>query len=256
MANTVTPDRLVIRADSPILYEQVKNAILERIASGEFKPGDKLPTEEDLCRQYGVSRITVRRALNDIAAQFLVVRKRGIGTVVTRRLADKRVFTFTGHFHDRSLYKTRKLLAVTESASAEVAEALEIRRGDPVQHVRRIVMQRGHPMTLVDAYMPGTADEQPSRSRENLESPIRSDVHYPGRPAERAEQVLEATIADALVAESLGLPLGRPVMKARRVYFSGAGKPVRYTLMVYHPDRYRFTFDLLPAKHQAAIDLS
>lgn len=252
--NTAAPR--VVRAGSPILYEQVKDALLERIASGEFGPGDMLPTEEELCRQYGVSRITVRRAVNDIAAQFLVVRKRGIGTIVTRRLADRRVFTFTGHFNDRSLYKTRTLLAATEPAPAEVARALEIARADPVRHVRRVTLQRGDPMALVDAWMPVAVGEAPSPTAEEVESPLRKDVRFAGRPAERAEQVLEATAADALVARSLGVARGRPIMRAQRVYFTGTGTPVRYVRMFYHPDRYRFTFDLLPSSDPVAIDLS
>ena len=83
------------------LYEQVRDSLLSRIASGEFKAGDKIPTEELLCKEYGVSRITVRRAISELTAQMLISPRRGVGTVVMNRVTDRRVFRLSGFFGEK-----------------------------------------------------------------------------------------------------------------------------------------------------------
>src|SRR3954470_17978851 len=78
------------------LYEQVREDLLRRIREGDFNRDKMLPSEEELCRQYGVSTITVRRAVADLAAQFLVIRKRGVGTIITDRPPSRRAFRLSG----------------------------------------------------------------------------------------------------------------------------------------------------------------
>ncbi len=165
------------------LYEQVRDSLLGRITGGEFKAGDKLPTEEQLCQEYGVSRITVRRAISELTAQMLVSPRRGIGTVVMNRATGRRVFRLSGFFGQGSGFRVKKIGSTTESASTDVAKALRIGEGTLVQHQRYIALHKNEPFTLTDAYE-AEAEPPPDRKR------IVTSALPPSRRVARAEQEL------------------------------------------------------------------
>lgn len=171
------------------LYQQVRDSLLSRIVNGEFKAGDKLPTEELLCKEYGVSRITVRRAISELTAQMLISPRRGIGTVVTNRGTDRRVFRLSGFFGHGSTFRVKKVANTRENASAEVAKALHTGEGALVRHQRYIALHRNQPFTLTDAY---EVEAEPSAQKtKSLSGPT-------SRRVARAEQELIATISDGL----------------------------------------------------------
>jgi GntR family transcriptional regulator len=234
-------DKIRLRESSASLYEQVRRDLLDRIANGEFKPGDLLPTEEALCREYDVSRITVRRAVADLASHFFVTRKRGVGTIVTRRVSDRRVFRLTGLFDEVSTFDITEVFNQVEPARAEVAAALQIEPGARVRHIRTVAMRKGEPFTLTEGYT-----VEPEAGHSATGSAGRGEGARLGPRVERAEQELAATKANSLVSKHLGIKVGRPIMFARRVFLSAEDRPVRYTISSYHPDRYRFTVDLRP----------
>ena len=226
------------RADIPSnLYEQVRQDLIQRIASGEFKPGDLLPSEDALCKEYQVSRITVRRAVTDLASSFFVTRRRGVGTIVTRRLPERRVFRLSGYFSFPSRFDTVNLMRKVEPASAEVAQALNIEDGAKVMHIRQLAQRSGETFTVTEAFTPASDD-----STANPEPPGRF-----GLRAERGEQELIAINASALVAQHLEIEPGLPIMCARRILLDGEDRPLRYSISCYHPDRYKFTVDLRPS---------
>lgn len=214
--------------------------MLNRITTGEFKAGDKLPTEEELCREYDVSRITVRRAVSELTARMLISPRRGVGTVVANRGSDRRVYRLSGLFGHPSTFKLKKIVSATEKASAEIAKALCISEGSPVRHYRYISLHKNLPFTLLDAYdaeaSPGT-----KRGAKALAIPATRRIG-------RAEQELIAVTSDALCEKYLGYAAGQPMMEARRVVYASDGSPIRYSISRYHPDRYRFLVDLLPTK--------
>jgi GntR family transcriptional regulator len=229
------------------LYEQVRDSLLGRITGGEFKAGDKLPTEDLLCKEYGVSRITVRRAISELTAQMLISPRRGIGTVVMNRVTGRRVFRLSGFFGQGSGFRVRKIASTTESATADVAKALHISEGALVQHQRYIALHKNEPFTLTDAY---EADaEEPSGRQGNGKS-----EPPPSRRVARAEQELIPIISDALSEKYLGYPAGRPMMEARRIVYASDGLPIHYLILRYHPDRYRFSVDMLPTKGTAIFE--
>jgi GntR family transcriptional regulator len=238
---------LEFKVSSGSLYEQVHDDLLNRIHRGDVKPGEMLPTEEELCRHYGVSRITIRRAVTELAAQFLVVRKRGVGTVVTKRPVDRRAFRFTGFLENRTALKAEPLSSASEPANEEVASMLQVKRGSMVQHIRVITRRNGEAFTYTDAY---TVD-LPELSGTDKDYRTEAAPSYAfgarlGRRIERAEQELDAVAADSVSAKHLGIARGTPVLRARRVYLDSTGQPIRFVNVIYHPDRYRFTVDLRP----------
>lgn len=232
-----------MNTSSSSLHEQVRQDLVVRITSGEFKAGDMLPSEDVLCRQYGVSRITIRRAVTDLAAHFLVTRKRGVGTVVTRRLGNLREFRLTGFFNENPRLEATRLADGSIPADADIAAALGIDVGVAVHHIRTLTHRDNLPYTYSDAYTLEPVTESSVGKR--LLSGAKLDRL--GWRIARAEQELDAVKVSAGVARHLGLRPGVPIMRARRIFLSADDQPVRYSISCYHPDRYRFTVDLRPA---------
>lgn len=230
-------NQLLVGPGAVSLHEQVRRDLLKRIGSNEFATGDMLPSEDALCRHYGVSRITIRRAVTELAAEFYVTRKRGVGTVVNGRPGDRRVFRLTGYFAEGQL-DSRVLLEEIVPADELVADALKVEPGTPAQHTRSVTHRDDEPYTLVEAYIVAASGDQ---NRPNWQR------------VDRAEQQLEAVGASALAAQHLGLQAGQPIMQSRRVFYNPENEPVRYTMSCYHPDRYRFVADLRPRSDRMAL---
>lgn len=237
------------------LHEQVTNDLLTRIESGQFRPGEALPTEAALCREYGVSRITVRQALSALVARRLIVRRRGVGSFVTSRPADLREFHLVGFLDDKLAYAHQMLLNTVEHADEWTAAALGLEGGSPVRHIRSLVHQNGEPFTIVDAY---TADSPDLRVAEadfaaQVPSAHRMGARL-GRRIIRAEQELDAIAADTIVARHLAIARKTPVIRARRVYYTTGDQPIQYLVVRYHPAHYRFIVDLVARSGTTAFE--
>lgn len=229
------------------LHQQVTDDLLSQIETGSWAPGSMIPTEAALCTVYGVSRITVRRALAVLVARGLVTRRRGIGSFVTGRTPGIREFHLVGFLDDRMEYDHQMLLDEATVADKSMAAALGLEPGSALRHIRSIVHRQGQPFTLTDAY---TADlpnrrVQAADYRAGLPSAQAMGQRL-GQRILRAEQEMDAVAADALAAEHLGVASGTPIIRARRTYFAAADLPFQYLVVRYHPDRYQFVVDLVP----------
>ena len=219
------------------LHEQVRQDLLDRILAGEYKYGDRLPPEDELCEHYGVSRITVRRAVSELAAQFIVVRRRGVGTEVTYRSSSRRVFRLSGFFENNSLFQHDLHFERKTRAEAQVAKALGCDQGTQVIHRRIVTHLDKKWFTLAEIY---------SRT-----DPKNGSL---GPRIQRAEQELAVVLADDVVSECLGLAVGTPMISAHRTYFAPNGERVRYLYARYHPENYRFLVDLQPGGGQPMFE--
>ena len=228
-------DGSFIQVTPASLHGRVMQDLLLRIADGQTKPGDALPTEEALCRQYGVSRITVRRAIADLAARGLVSRRRGVGSFVTAQPDGVRTIGLSGFLDEARPFTTHALSDREIPADAVAAAALGVAKGTVVRHVRARVSFDDVPYTVTDSYTQLSAGPVT----------VGRDGKRLGHKIEKAEQVLDAVSADSVLAKELGLRRGAPVMRARRVYFAQGRRPVQYFVVRYHPDHYRFVVDLL-----------
>jgi GntR family transcriptional regulator len=219
------------------LHEQVRHDLLDRIVAGEYKHGDRLPPEDELCEHYGVSRITVRRAVSELAAQYIVVRRRGVGTEVSYKSSSRRVFRLSGFFENSSLFQHDLHFEKKVEADAQVAKALDCPLGTPVIHRRVVTHLEKKRFTLAEIY-----------------SRAGSKNGTLGHRIQRAEQELSAAIADETVLECLGVPVGTPLIAARRTYFAANSERVRYLYARYHPENYRFLVDLQPGGGQPMFE--
>lgn len=144
------------------LYYQLENVLREKITSGAYAGGDRLPTEIELIEEYKVSRITVRQALSALADEGLIERKQGRGTYITERKSKKR--KFTGKIHltgsldeliEMGMDTPVKVLEMNRvDADLHEAELLQLKVGSPIFRLKRLRLVDGKPYSLILNYLP------------------------------------------------------------------------------------------------------
>jgi GntR family transcriptional regulator len=144
------------------LYQQIKGLILQSLEAGEWKPGEAIPSEMDLAARFRVSQGTVRKAIDELAAENLLVRRQGKGTFVATHAEQHVQYRFLRLVPDSGDRDAKARPSATSSnasarAPADVARALGLRTGDAVVQVRRVLSFGGVPTILEDLWLPGNA---------------------------------------------------------------------------------------------------
>lgn len=230
------------------LYHQIYVVLRNRIYSGQISPGDLVPGEQDIAANFGVSRITAKRALNELAAAGLVVRERGRGTRVVHRPPVPSVTTsLEGWLENISLMGIATEARVLEfdyiPAPAEVATALAVAAGTTVQRSVRTRFLNGETMSYLVTYLP--EDIGRGFDREDLDRyPLLQLLERAGAKVASARQLVTATVADPAVAGALGVDTGAPLLEVRRVVLDVTDRPIEYIRILYRPDRYQFEMNL------------
>jgi GntR family transcriptional regulator len=230
------------------LYHQIFLILRNRIFGGEVQPGDLVPGEQELAAEFNVSRITAKRALNELAGAGLVVRERGRGTRVTHRpKAPAVTSSIEGWLENISLMGIATEARVLDfgylSASEDIAHALELPPGTDVQHAVRVRSLDGEPMSYLVTYVPADIGRQ--YDREDLDTkPLLLLLELAGVKVASARQTISATLADSEVAGALSVHAGSPLIEVRRVVRDSSGRPVEYIRVLYRPDIYRFEMSM------------
>ncbi|WP_375688434.1 GntR family transcriptional regulator [Pseudooceanicola sp. LIPI14-2-Ac024] len=228
------------------LYQQVSRDLLDRISGDGMDKGTMLPSEAELCEEYGVSRITIRAAIAQLVERGLLVRRPGVGTFVTGRSNTARDFNLVGFLEEGRLFTSDPVSNAVITADARLTEALGLSEGAPVRHIRTAVHRDGEPLTVADGYSPDTAEAR--LSEDDYRRPVASAIAMgirTRRRVHRAEQTLDPIAATGEVARLLGLAEGTPIIRARRLYFTAKDQPIYYLEVCYHPSRYAFNVDLV-----------
>ncbi len=221
----------------------------DEISNGAFGEGTLLPGENRLAKQFGVSRITVRRALDALAGDGWIEKRTGAGSVVLARAgADTRIAAdFAGLIPqlaeiDRST--TARLLSFSYgAASPTVAEALGITADDRVQTAVRVRLSDGVPFSHLTTYVP--ADIAESYDEADLATqPLFRLLERSGVSVDSATQSVSATLATPDTAEALGVSVGAPLLSLRRVVRDTEGRGVEYLSALYRPDLFRLEMTL------------
>ena len=231
----------------PSLYFQLHQHLVERIRAGEFGPSVPLPTEMELCEQYGVSRITVRRALDALADERLISRRRGVRTFVVE--PPVKSVALTGSLDDALSYSgnlSLKLLSTEEvRPSPVVAQALRLDAGEPVRRLEAIAASAGEPFAYAEYYLPRAVSALFDPTDLQARVPVLRAIEQKlGRRITSASQTVEPVIADRAVADYLGMKPRAPLLKVVRTYFTAEDTPVKTDVVRYHPERYRYTVQL------------
>jgi Transcriptional regulators len=229
------------------LYFQLHQHLVDRIRAGEFGPSVPLPTEMELCEQYGVSRITVRRALDALADERLISRRRGVRTFVVE--PPVKSVALTGSLDEALSYSgnlSLKLLSTEEvRPSPLVEQALGLGPGERVLRLEAIAASEGEPFAHAEYFLPAAVSALFADTDLQAHVPmLRTIEQRLGRRITSANQTVEPVIADRAVADYLGVKPRAPLLKVVRTYFTAEDTPVKTDIIRYHPERYRYTVQL------------
>lgn len=246
---TVWPDELFHDLDrnGPVpLYFQVSSRLETAIRNGRIPAGARLENEIAIGERLGLSRPTVRRAIQELVDKGLLVRRRGIGTQVVQSAVSRPV-ELTSLYEDlRSTHHepgTRVLLHAVEPARAELAERLGVPEGSEILHLRRLRSTDGSPVAILENYLPGSFTDL---SEDQLtESGLYQLLRARGVAIRIANQSIGARRATPEEAELLDIQRGGPLLSMERVAFDDSGRVVEYGHHCYRPDLYRFETTLV-----------
>ncbi len=224
-------------------YIQVYAAVRDWIFQGTYKPGQRLPTEGELCELFGVSRITIRKAVDMLVDEELVVRQPGRGTYVVEDLADAPV---VGDM-EQLLRKVERLGKNTRVAQAQVQEQdadaetrkdLRLADGARVQRASHVRLLNREPIGYVVTYVPADLKVRFNLNELN-ESPMLTLLERKGVDIASCDQVITATLADGRLAGLLGTTVGAPLVHIRLMVFDRRRRPVERLLAWYRADHYQ-----------------
>jgi GntR family transcriptional regulator len=215
------------------LYRVVKRALLTAIEGGTYPPGSSLPSETELASAFGVSIGTLRKAVDELSAEHLLVRRQGRGTFVASHSADRFLFQF---FHVERADGLREVPSVElvsferVRADEESANALQLRAGEPVFQVENRLLLQGRAvihdrLTVSTALFKGLTEK---RLRERSGTIYQMYQTEFGISVVRALERARGVLIDRQLARVLGLPVGLPALQVRRTALSFGDRPVEY----------------------------
>lgn len=231
------------------LYRQIKDLMVSRLQAGEWLPGDSIPSEADLAGSFGVSQGTVRKAIDEMAAENLLVRRQGKGTFVASHADPRSYFRFLRLVHDNGEVLTPKstpLECWRAKAGADVARSLGLEPGAPIIIVRRMLRFAEKPTVIDEIYLPGELFGD--LSLEILNGFDRSlyslfEERYGVRMI-RAEERIRAVAADRMSAELLGVPDSTPLLSVERIAYTYGNRPVEWRRGLYVTEDFHYHNDL------------
>lgn len=244
-------------------YHQIYLVLREQLLEHQFSHG--LPSELALMAQFGVARVTVRRALEQLAAEGLISREPGRGTrSLMSGLADfagLNASNAPAYSAGQGLSRTRLpgllenlvsiglqtsvkvLLAEGAAASVSVALALQIAPGAAVQKVVRVRSSQAGPLSHITTYVPADV-ARPFGRRELAKKPILVLLEEAGLKVGRATQTISAKLADVQVARHLDIAVGSALLAVRRLIYDDQERPIQWLHGLYRPDRYEYEMQL------------
>ncbi len=229
-------------------YYQLKELIREKIRTGEWNPGDLIPSERELGEQYGISRMTTRQSLNELVNEGYLYREQGKGTFVAHPKIIQQLTSLTSFTEDIQRRKQRpgaKMLEASMQPADETAvDRLRVRPGQPVLRLRRLRLADSEPLAVENSLINFIGCEQ------LLEEDLERDSLYQlleakfGFPLMEAEQELESGLAGE-EAPILGAEPGSAVLLTRRTTYTHRNQPIEYAVSVYRGDKYKFYAKLM-----------
>src|SRR6516164_5101604 len=245
----------IVREPGSSLHGQIEDWLAGQIATGALAPGDRLPTEQDLAEWFGVSRMTLRHALAELARRGLVTKtvgRRG-GTVVAAPKLEQDLTTLAGfseQLRRHGMVAGARVLSATERPAGPVAaRALEVAEGSPLYEVRRVRLGDGRPIALERSLFP--AATFPGLLGCRLDGSLYEllEANYGQRPS-RARESLEPVTAGVREAEALDVKEGAALMLVERTAYTDEGTPVEFARDLFRGDRTRLVMwtSELPAR--------
>ncbi|WP_405918412.1 GntR family transcriptional regulator [Streptomyces sp. NBC_00728] len=239
--------QLSVDRSSPVpLYFQLSQQLEAAIERGALTPGSLLGNEIELAARLGLSRPTVRQAIQSLVDKGLLVRRRGVGTQVVHSQV-KRPMELSSLYDDLESAgqrpATQVVLNTVEPASTAVAAALGVAEGSEVHRVERLRLAHGEPMAYLCNYLPPKLLDLDSERMEA--TGLYRLMRGAGITLHSARQSVGARAASEEEGERLGEPAGAPVLTMQRTTFDDTGRAVEFGTHIYRASRYSFEFQLL-----------
>lgn len=230
------------------LYYRIREDLRELINSGQVKPGDRLSSERELCKQYGVSSITVKRAVLDLVRDGLLYRVPGKGTFVSQAKMERdlsRLTSFTEEMLHHGLKPNSRVLeARVLPASGSVAKNLDLSPGEKVIALERVRFANSEPLMLEKTFLPHRLF--PDLLSEDLTT--QSLYHFItakyGVSLARARETLEPVIINDKEAHNLAVETGSPGLLLELIAYDEAGQPVEFTKAIVRGDRCKYYIEM------------
>ena len=234
------------------LYRQIKGLILRSLQAGEWKPGESIPSEMDLAARFRVSQGTVRKAIDELAAEHLLVRRQGKGTFVATHAEQHVQYRFLKLVPDvgdassegpaqREIIDCKRL-----RASADVARSLGLRTGDPILQVRRVLSFSGEPTILEEIWLPGGPFKGLTADRLAVyHGPMYAlfETEFGVRMV-RAQEQIRAVLPDPDQQALLAIPGDTPLLSVERIAFTYDGRAMEMRRGLYRTDKHYYRNDL------------
>ena len=231
------------------LYQQIKELLTRSLQGGEWLPGQAIPSEMELAARFRVSQGTVRKAVDELATENLLVRRQGKGTFVATHAEERTQYRFLRLMSDtggapglqRHLIGCRR-----QRAAADAARALGLKSGDPVVEIRRVLLSADLPVVLDDILLPGALFK--GLTAEKLSAwtgPMYRlfEAEFGVRMI-RAEEKIRAVAADEAQARELGVAVGAPLLSVERLSFTYGDKPVELRRGLYRTEHHHYRNEL------------
>ena len=230
-------------------YIRAREALNAQIQAGELQPGNKLPSEDQLATQFGVSRMTIRKSLDDLIAMGLIYRRHGVGTFVSQSTVQRDHTKLTDFFESCRLNgripEAHVLKKEIIAANEKISEALGLKHGDLLIRLATLRLVDHTPITYHDAYLPAKLFPDlvdADADSLNLGSQhVWQMIEKMGFTVANVVERLEAQIADERIASILTLSEGSAILYGERVLYSDDGTPLKYADCYNRGDRFSLT---------------
>lgn len=230
---------------SPVpLYSQIRELLRERILDGTYRGDQQMPSEHEMVKAFGVSRITVRQALNDLQKEGLIFKIHGKGTFVSRAKAVQSLMRVEGFGEAMSGagHETfsRVLGHRVVHAGKSVAARLQVGERDEIMEIRRLRYLDREPISLDVTYVPldiGRRLVKEDLARRDVFVILDNDY---GFALERADLRIDAMVADASLANQIEIPEGAAVLRIERLTYTTGDRPIDFEYLYYRGDAFQY----------------
>ena len=236
------------------LYIRIESLIRSKVLTGQLEPGDKLPKEDDMITEFGVSRITIRNAMANLEREGLIVRNPAIGTYVSDNIPVSKKYVITNDLrsiiNDANRYKVKVIdLNVTRLGDTrnprDVRKFLDLTNDDLIYTIRRLRFLKGQPVCLIENFLPIEVGKYLSKSELARETLLKIIKDKTGRVLDRGEMYIEAVPADPDTAKLLETQLFQPLIMRQIYYWFPDNEPCEMVMYFMRPDHFKYKAEIV-----------